>query len=494
MATLSANSRRNSATLSVSNSPRPSLTGTNGSTPVQAIPLLTSLNEEKHVSDQVDNHKLETTKESASGERSDSGLSDCSNASHKTQPTIQPEEKIVDTGKENSKPVEKISVSQLKEKLEKMAQDHNNHHQPPSIIPKTDLKIIKLKNILETNGNEQKNDRIHDIIPLKETTITEMKISRPSIIPSDPLQQKIVVEKEQIMKSDFTNTVKMRKKSLELNLSRNKMSQPHSPRMLFETSGKVSKLLQHFDFEPNFNERKTSIDLIEKNPQENAFVECTLAPLPKEAVTQQSIAIKTTMNKPSPVIQNIPSSIVSNQKNIQNANRSISRRNNASPTNRNVFARLSPTRNSNPKTSNTTSIENNSIVNKFTKINLVETTGATTTKDSITTTIAGRKSAITTTIANKTTAYATFNRTTPIRLSGRVKEVTERLSTPKSPKAIKKSIDDGHNRTISSPHASHFKSMTCTATTTTTASTIFTARSVYNAKLVDKFKENQQKR
>lgn len=244
------------------------------------------------------------------------------------------------------------------------------------------------------------------------------------------------------MKSDFTNTIKMRKKSLESNVLRDKQPIHVSPRVLLEKSGKVSKLLQRFSTETS--PTAAAKDFTEKMPQENALIECTSMPMTAVAVAQQQVVTKvvvakaTIAGKSSTVsTQSVKRSPLQERKTrmaIVAANPSMDRKS--------VFERLSPTRlnssltNTRSNANATQSVSSNSNINKKSvKLNTVESSG---TNIITTTTAASTKSAVATAIAQKSTAYASFNRTSPVRLSGRVKEVTDRLSTPKS--TIKKPI------------------------------------------------------
>lgn len=416
MAALSANSRRNSSALSVQNSPRPSLTGTSEAAFI--LPLscpMPPLNEEELNLVDTEGRELKVSKLNVYAERSDSGLSDCSNGSNQAQ-LLEPTE-VKDVPDNATNVVEKISVSKLKEKIEKMA------------AAQTISKEITLQ--ARNNNNTSDSKPEGQDMGRTEKISSNAKPSAELIFVSSETKKSSAA----LMKSDFANTVKMRKKSLESNLSRSKISTPHTPLMLSTSQGKVSKLLQHFNSDVDkLAERKDSQTLVEQFPRESAFIECAITPLSRHAVTHQMVATKSDINKPAPIkTSSAPKSSVASptkttHKSIILPTLSQSRCRN----NRNVFERLSPTRNTNQKSASPQA--ELQFANKFVKTNPFESTGA----------AAKDESAAATEVAPKATAYATFNRATPIRLSGRVKDVTDRFSTPKSPKTTKKSLD-GHS-------------------------------------------------
>lgn len=417
--------------------------------------------------DNVTAHRM--SKENTCTERSDSGFSDCSNSSNGhaalngntlvAHPLFDKansisEEKEKSTSDSNQLPATngnnvvkevcgKVSVNMLKLKLEKIAEAQADTPTKPPITTRT---------AKTTNGSVEEPKSI-PVFKCSASAVFE-PASMPSpeqsegplrttLARSTSLQLKKPVDKEPIMKSDFTNTVKMRKKSLESNALRDKQPVHSSPRVLLEKSGKVSKLLQRFSNEPSPTPER---EFVEKTPQENALIECTSTPLTAIAVAQQQVVTKvvmakaTTASKSSTVsTQSVKRSPLQERKARTTApvvaNRSMGRKS--------VFERLSPTRHSTSLTntrhnaSASHSVTPSSSTNKrFVKLNSVESSGTAIGSSVVTTT--NTKSAVVTATAQKSTAYASFNRTSPVRLSGRVKEVTDRLSTPKTP--LKKPI------------------------------------------------------
>lgn len=559
MATLSANSRRNSAASSVTNSPRPSLTG-NGNTAIASLPAfhMSSLHEEEYIPvpiikeysidtpDNVNNMantlKSRLTKDNTCTERSDSGFSDCSNSSGNTAVNgiIQnshslfdkaysiSEEKIITEiqSKDENHTNEisgKLSVNMLKMKLEKIAdaqrdgkpQAHQAHENGVKLVKKITLnKVYANSNDDDVpqsipdldNKRPTLNIHVNTSFPVGESYTVSDKPFRATLIRSASLQHKKVVEKEPIMKSDFTNTVKMRKKSLESNILREKPL-PHSPRVIIESSGKVSKLLQRFSND-NFHsqnqptpitsepivetpdaEKNVPFEFNERMSQENAVIECTSTPLTTVAVAQQQV-----LNKCA--TKSIKSSAVSSVKR-NNKQENIATKTSANSMDRkSVFNRLSPTKLTNTRNNIVSSKSNTIQTNtnkKSIKINTVDPPES----PSIETTI--HKSANITT-NHKTTAYASFNRTSPVRLSGRVKDVTDRLSTPKlikkpipiRPTIVTPSTAVAINNvalTKSTASASATASVTTVSSSTMVTSTSVMRQTVTNSMSVDKYQK-----
>lgn len=411
MAALSASSRRNSSAPSVQNSPRPSLTGTSGTDLI--LPLSCPMSPLKRNLEDKEGRELKVSKINAYAERSDSGLSDCSNGSNQA-PLLEPTEVKDVLDNASNVLVEKISVSKLKGKMERMVAANANSKEI----------ALQARNTTSDSAPEgPETDRT-------EKVSSNAKPSAELIFASSETKKSQAV----FMKSDFANTVKMRKRSLESNLSRGKISTPHTPLMLCTSQGKVLKLLQHFNSDAEkLGERKNVHNLVEQFPRESAFIECAITPLPRHAVTHQMIATRSNINKPA-LIETTPASAASHAKPVQKPIIHLPTLSQGRRNNQNVFERLSPTRSTNRKSANPQA-EIELLTNKFAKTNLFERTGA----------AAKDESAVATDTAQKTTANATFNRGTPIRLSGRVKEVTDRLSTPKSPKTTKKFLVDGRS-------------------------------------------------
>ncbi|XP_055839411.1 myosin light chain kinase, smooth muscle-like isoform X1 [Episyrphus balteatus] len=251
MANLSA-SRRNSAVStagSVPSSPRPSLSGTSIFS-ANATGHMTSLNEEEddfnpelpsvELKLNVRN-SLKVRDKTQCSERSDSGFSECSNCSGGVNSSCHCPNTVVDrsntttTTKDSEEDQSPLSVA------------------VPHDILKTKLEEIAKTQLVEHDGSQTatheskvlwENKPVHKEKDLEESPYSESK--------SPDLQFNLDhkspnVATDPIMRSDFTNTIKMRKKSLENNLLKEKAK---PPKVILETSGKVSMLKNKFSQGP----------------------------------------------------------------------------------------------------------------------------------------------------------------------------------------------------------------------------------------------------
>ncbi|XP_030387654.1 titin homolog isoform X3 [Scaptodrosophila lebanonensis] len=234
MATLSA-SRRNSAISTVASlpsSPRPSISGISMFNSNLTGTQMASLNEEEDdFSVEIPNveqqkrlqRTLKLRDKSQCSERSDSGYSECSNcslgATHATASTSSA--CVQDT--------QLLSVAVphtlLKSKLEEIAKHNATEVQTESTaacLNQMEDELVQLQ--LQVNGTNE-----HSV------AVLELETSPPACT---------TIKGETIMPSDFTNTIKMRKKSLENSFSRDKVKT--HPKPLCETRGKVSQLKSKF--------------------------------------------------------------------------------------------------------------------------------------------------------------------------------------------------------------------------------------------------------
>lgn len=259
MATLSANSRRNSAA-SVPSSPRPSITGTINSSVIQHM---TSLNEEDDSTNPVADVK---NKNKTCNERSDSGFSECSNCSEKipcvcSHQTIDKNLVITEENHdaegdenddENNGPVHaKLSHEMLQLKLEEIADTQIDDDQATTDSHSSSIASIHTSSTSRNGSDTQETKRSHTAclsgikISVTSETPTKQNLSRASSIDvaTSP------VDKGPIMRSDFTNTVNMRKQWLEQNAQKEKPVVGPVTRTLIEGTGKVSQLKQRFSLE-----------------------------------------------------------------------------------------------------------------------------------------------------------------------------------------------------------------------------------------------------
>lgn len=451
-------------------------------------------------------------KEKTCTERNDSGFSDCSinssvNATKNLSApsnvlTVHPllsevnlitEEKIIDredqyddsfaVGEKTIDMGANVSVNLLKQKLEKFAevQENNKKTIPNEKVPKKVSRPASANPILIGKIEvEQKQDlnRSKSIPSMELYKKTESECVDPKIlnlnqksheqtadISSIGLNDRIN-QNGQIMRSDFTNTVKMRKKSLEMSVQREKHST--SPRILLEPLGKVTKLLQRFDAQTQSQATSSSpspspsisnviIDEVQdenesgekrndfgRDDSDDVFIISEQMPVTSETPPASLIPKSIPFVKPKISVKSIKSTanIESGFKYKQFANTRQKAVTTNTKANVNAFE-------SKIKYTNTATVEINQIATKSMTIVQTKTNNTKSLKNvqkskiaeaaehhykqQITTTTIGSRQ-ITKNIgidSPKSTVYASFNRTSPVRLSGRVKEVTDRLSTPK---------------------------------------------------------------
>lgn len=243
MATLSA-SRRNSTTSgSLPNSPRPSISAGSGFSFSPSPGRMSSLNEEAdnvdRISGVVDNNcganmaTVERHGKVLSSERSDSGFSECSSCSNGSR--IQNLQTHI---------FDKVPV--IREEFE------NNSNNNLSCVVVPDVLKMKLEEIVKHRDSEKNMTNANLLLTpnadtKRHTDVSELYENFTIDVSRDPIRKYStcldVKMKDPLMKSDFTNTVRMRKKSLENNILKDKLS-PRKP--IFEASGKVSKMKSKF--------------------------------------------------------------------------------------------------------------------------------------------------------------------------------------------------------------------------------------------------------
>lgn len=529
MATLSANSRRNSSSSTMSTTSTSTTTSRqsmgNGSVVTESIkPPLQSLHEEECTSvpiplpapppsteipmlDQTDHYSIALSKEKSDRqikektctERSDSGFSDCSISSNgnisnnfvhtpsyvtATHPLFDKVNSILEEKSNNDHANAnlrdfggKISVNTLKMKLEKIAETQQGNK--PFAINKKSVKKLSTPFVVEStiSAHEMKKEfkvetkqmrtshsfDFEDAEYLHEIDGQPMslpaKLPQKALMRSASLHQKRI-EKEPIMKSDFTNTVKMRKKSLESNALRDK--QLHSQRILLESSGKVTKLLRRFDsqnetvnydnepiiqspgIDDNSNEiQNDDIDKSESAKNVEEVVEILSTPM---AAAQSS--------PPSP--RKSPAKIGKTIVSSDSMKRTFASKHEYTNTKTcvtsmevKVFSHSqSPTKIANNPMNRATSkailsqIKQPNALKKSQKSSIIADANTVTVQRA-------------TRSANKTSTFSSFNRTSPVRLSGRVKEVTDRLSAPKSITKLPSPVRDRTIKVKTPNHQNH---------------------------------------
>lgn len=243
MATLSA-SRRNSVASnagSVLNSPRPSISGNSTFNATNMPAHMGSLHEEDDdfsielPSTDMKRKNPKVLHKSQCSERSDSGYSECSNCSATGSVACQ-----CATGKDSVDHIANDDLSSsvphdlLKLKLEEIA------HQADSNLEGVKLKVVVPSEKclqLDDNQNELKTLRIAKTDERPVQIVEELDVLNKEITPSLT---------SPIMRSDFTNTIQMRKKSLENSLQKDKQLKPAAKCIRFEQPGKVNMLKNKF--------------------------------------------------------------------------------------------------------------------------------------------------------------------------------------------------------------------------------------------------------
>uniref|UniRef100_A0A0K8UDN7 Myosin light chain kinase, smooth muscle n=4 Tax=Bactrocera latifrons TaxID=174628 RepID=A0A0K8UDN7_BACLA len=299
MATLSA-SRRNSAVSgagSLPNSPRPSISGIHHmfspNTTVQMgslheedddfsieLPNQTTLEQQRRIQ-----KTLKVRDKSQCSERSDSGYSECSNCSvagnmpchcagaSAVQVIVQ-HSALDDLHATNAEAALSLGVPHevLKTKLEEIAQHEN------LALPQFDEKCNESISVLEQhirqvslqssdgvtagkdNGEHSESMRVRHEDGISDQANVTLSLAMPLTSPTQgvPAEPTTVWAspplREPIMRSDFTNTIKMRKKSLENNALREKAKQ--QPKPIFEAAGKVSQLKHKFNLASSADDAK----------------------------------------------------------------------------------------------------------------------------------------------------------------------------------------------------------------------------------------------
>lgn len=507
MATLSANSRRNSSSSTFTNSPRPSI-GNGGAviepmkpsmqpvheeeSVVETIPLLPPPDVHVTTTAQIDSnsqlHKIvdtggisygyeekcgKETKEKICTERSDNGFSECSNASidyiannrtssdvTATHPLFDKinsilEEKLTneqgqyDNSKNNMEDFGgSVSVNMLKLKLEKIAKARQEcktvEQSNKKLVNKLPVKSTSLVETMkfEKDTAPQKLNKSYSLDSNDVNLLRQcgdqpkslpIELTKKTLMRSSSLHRKRAVEKGPIMRSDFTNTVKMRKKSLESSASREK--QLHSQRITLEQSGKVSKLLRRFDSQNTSNEDNVPNEPIVQSPDIDDFSkEIQNDDIDKIKALKHNNEVVEILNTPmvvaqkkSPIIRKLPTKMNKMTVSRESMKRTIEYTNTKTcVTNMEVKVssyRPSPNKLANIQIAPVSHVPAKNIPIITKKSNSLKKIPKSTAPDT---------SSAVQRASHKTSTYSKFNQTSPVRLSGRVKQVTDRLSVPKA--------------------------------------------------------------
>lgn len=365
MATLSANSRRNSSTSSQGSSPRPSISG---SLVTHTTSRMTSVNEEDGVSDNTDG-KLKVYsvkfKNKSCTERSDSGFSECSSCS--VQSIICGCNKV------------------LLNKSNKIVEENQADipDSPQTLSP--DLLQSKLDIIAKNQRNATTTDE-------EDMTPTDEPANILHVTKNDNAENEI---KNLNSKNILPSTFQLRKQSLENNIQ--KYSGISKPTPIIKTniktngSGKVSQLKEKFS-----QSAPTTINTKEfnKSPSKSPSIKSSIDSL--FSSSDDGVLTNTSKTSSRKLGTNIQDNTRSNKSGLNTLNEDNNSKLNCMLDNSEIYTnRIIET----PKVSN-------KIANLKLKFSSDET--------------------------NRTATAATTGFTrTPIRLSGRIKEVTDRLSQPK---------------------------------------------------------------
>lgn len=243
MATLSASRRNSTASTTAGSgpsSPRPSLSGVSMFNPNVSVPMGSLHEEDDDFSielpsavQEIPRRSPKVITKSQCSERSDSGYSECSNCSASGPLQCQCTNKDSVDNATTDLPDLSMSVPHdlLKLKLEEIA------HQADHNIEEVKLELVVPTGKtpqLDANQNELKSLDImardhHPSIPVIEDVEV---LNTPQMGPT-------------IMRSDFTNTIQMRKKSLENSLLKER-PKPTSKPPLYDKTGKVNMLRNKF--------------------------------------------------------------------------------------------------------------------------------------------------------------------------------------------------------------------------------------------------------
>lgn len=393
MASLSANARRNSnAVTTLTKNLKPNTNGT-AEQPISSTMLKTANESDDDVAFSFNalrpqivesfGNQLQNTK--ICNERSDSGFSE-TNCINQEIPPGKYAHTVRESVKEHRKPVLQNDRAEPKigEKLVDISSELEANVPEPVVKTRTEQKAVVI--VENTAVDRRESLKITSPNNVKEKVLSP-KIASPvqeknvplnvNLARSQSLQnRKSAGDHDSVRKSDFTNTIQMRKKSLESNAFKERTLTARTGSFLKPT-GKVFSLLQKFGSE-------TKVDSLPKRIDRAIDIHDEMTSQPaKVAVSNTSIAKNATKSK-----NGVAVGVVS------------------------VFDRLSPNKNAaiqKPKQTNPI----NTIRKKSNPDDHVKPKMST----------------------SPPSQPSPFNRSAEIRLSARVKEVTERLSVPKVTKS-----------------------------------------------------------
>lgn len=333
------------------------------------------------------------------------------------------------------KPIEKISPDLAKETSESKVSAEK--------LPKANDKSMKpnLVNHLFTTLNENPDTVKKSSLfkPPKTNADKYESAASANLNRSQSLHHhKPTIDHDTVRRSDFTNTIQMRKKSLENSAFKERLPPTRS---ILKPTGKVFNLLQKFTSSqpkvvapPPTAIKKSCIDVVDFARDTSKSKGPSARPI-ETIAESKSFELKPPEPK-QPATKPVESKFVGTAMPAKN----LTKAKPASVAVASVFNRLTP----NPAkefVSDSKQSKPDPYANQFKSI-------ADAKSNARTTKINGTTSAI----SKSTNHSPPFNRTTENRLSARVKEVTERLSIPKSPKlSTSTSSSNGARIKIASP-------------------------------------------
>lgn len=258
----------------------------------------------------------------------------------------------------------------------------------------------------------------------------DIPIATTSINRTQSLQhRKPPIDKDMVRRSDFTNTIQMRKKSLENSVFKERMS---FSRSILKPTGKVFNLMQKFATAQLTAPSKVDMVDHDATPTSDEVITFTAPPHTVVEVADNHVVVEENTVVNSDLIENNitvdqivrPTVDLSNSDNAVSSTASRMKPNTKKATVvPSVFKRLTTTNKSmekttRPPTKPTTKTDDN-------KIN----------RSKIPTANGNDHNVKSNGTGTAKSPSPSFQRASAVRLSARVKEVTERLSTPKSPKS-----------------------------------------------------------
>lgn len=262
MATLSAQSRRNSeaAAASANNTPRPSISGGCMNSSIIANHRMTSLNEEE--ADNYDEtktptivgHRSRTDIEVRTNNFSHNNNNNNNNINHYKSCSERSDSGFSETCSACTAPHRCVCHNNVAAS-DKSASSGKSFDEMVPVVEDTPVPVLnsnvlhrKLEEIALTQRCVEEEDTPQSTSGSVSPTFGDRRTGLSRSFSSCSSELKLQLEKETIMKSDFTNTITMRKQSLELHKQKEVHHRPTVTVRVpsLDASGKVSKLTEKF--------------------------------------------------------------------------------------------------------------------------------------------------------------------------------------------------------------------------------------------------------